>query len=444
MICSVQFVDKSLIYTIINKKRKELFDVNTLKVFYSKYGCALQFVLILTWLTNLKESYAYFFTYSICALAGILCICDNYHNSEETVIQWKKMMIPSFVFSVAVILANHRLYVPILAIQSIFYIIIDCLGGIIIAGNVLISLCRKLPIETEIRGSRRNSPLRFFVLNFCSVAAIDFLFFAFSAYPGILTADSMEQIQQIHTGKYNNLNPFWHTQTIGVFVKLGKVLFGTYQAGVAMFSIFQILFVATCFAYVLTTLYQCYIPWGWIIGGWIVYALFPYNIAYSVTMWKDILFSMASLLLTTACYRLLNDMEKTRKLDMTLFVIGSFGLCLWRTNGLLAYGVLLIAMLCVAVRSKKMIKIMSVIFLICCILNGPVLSALGAEGGDYVEALSIPLQQVARVVHEGRTLEQEDWALIETIADEQTIRQEYKEYLKTPFSAKSGIHHMKF
>lgn len=401
-------------------------------VFRTGYGCAVQLLLILLWLTDIKDSDSYFFVYALCALAGISCIYSNQQDYRtRTARQYAGILIPAALFSVMVVLANYPVYEPITASGSVFKLCADLLGGTVIAANILSWLLNRLPVA--VTGTEaRNRPLQFFALCMASFVVIDVVYLIFCDFPGVLTADSVNQMNQIYSGEYNNLNPFWHTRTIGIFVNIGKTLFGTYQAGVAVFSVVQILFMAACFSYVLVTLYQKHIPWKWIAVCWMIYGLLPYQIAYSVTMWKDVLFSGACLLLTTALYRILSRMPGKKSADFLLFIAGSFGMCLWRTNGLLAYGVLFLAMLITAAKNGKLIKTMAVIFGVCILLNSVVLSAMNVGGGSYVEALSVPLQQVARVVYEGRDLDPEALELIETVADAQRIRDTYEDEISDP------------
>ena len=216
------------------------------------------------------------------------------------------------------------------------------------------------------------------------------------------------------------------------FIGLGRIMFGSYQSGVAIFSVLQIVLVSLCFSYVLVTLYQRRIP-GWCIAlVWAGYALLPYHIAYSVSMWKDVFFGMACLLVVTSLYRLNCGMEQSRKVDTVIFALASLCFCIWRSNGLPAYALLFVTVLVFARMNRRLLAVMGAALVCGYLMTGPLLSALNVSGGNYVEALSIPLQQVARVIYDGGVLTQEELKLVETVADAESISQEYRPEISDP------------
>ena len=401
-------------------------------VLRSKQAFVLQILLILSWLDTLTASYSYFFTYGLLAVAGVLCAWDNMHNPVQ-LSGWRLAGAAGVaaVFSLTAVLANYDLFEPVTALFSLFNLALCLLGGFSIGMNCLLCMHRRLPVTLRCASDDRKHPGRFFLMSFLSVVVIDMLFLIFESFPGRLTADSISQMTQIHNGSYTNWHPYWHTRVVEFFTDISLALTGGYQIGVAMFSVFQILAVAACFSYTLVTLYQRRFPKGCIGAVWAMYALLPYHIAYSSTMWKDIPFAAACLLLITSLYRILSGM-KSEKLDMALFALAGLLVCIWRSNGLPAFAVLLVVMLLFFRKRKKLLAIMGVVLVCGYLMTGPVLAALGVAKTNYVEALSIPLQQVARVVYEGRELTPQQRELIETVGTEEEIREAYDQGLSDP------------
>lgn len=401
-------------------------------VLYSKQVFVFQLILILSWLDTMRASYSYFFTYGLLAAAGLLCVWDNAQD-PPTLTGWHLagMAAVAAVFSLTAVLANYDLFEPVTAVFSLFNLALCLLGGFSIGMNCLLCMYRRLPMARPTDGDRKR-PGRFFLLCFLSVTVIDMMFLIFESFPGRLTADSINQMMQIHTATYTNWHPYWHTQLIKFFTDIGMVLTGGYQIGVAMFSVFQILCMSACFSYVLVTLYQRRFPKTCIGIVWAMYALIPYHIAYSSSVWKDVPFAAACLLLVTSLYRLLSGMKSTKKLDTVLFALAGLLVCIWRSNGLPAYAVLLAAMAVFFRKRKQLLAIMGVVLVCGYLMTGPMLAALGVAKGNYVEALSIPLQQVARVVHEGRELTPAQRELIETVGTEDEIREAYNQGLSDP------------
>ena len=398
----------------------------------SKPAVLVQLMLILSWLTHIQMTDTYFYVCAFMACGGIFCTCENYrHDLPLSRGTWIRVLLFSAVFSLAGILGNYSLFEPFTSLTNLFRMTLSFLGGLSIGSNVLAYLLWVCP-GLQAAQEKRNRPRRIFALSFGVIVLIDLMFLLLVEWPGVLTRDSMDQVRQIVTGNYTNLNPYWHTKTIGIFVKLGLLLTGDLHWGVAMFNVFQILYMAGCFSYAVMTLYQKGAPRWCLLAVWAGYALIPYQIVYSVTVWKDILFSGASLLLTVSMYRLLCPVEKEEKRDWILFVLGGIGLCLWRTNGLLVVSMLLIALTLAGRENRKLAAVLAAILVAGMILCGPVLPAMDIQGSDLAETLSIPLQQIARVCYDGEALAQEDLELICAIAEPEEFAQVYKSYLSDP------------
>ena len=181
-----------------------------------------QLVLILSWLTSLKESDSYFYVYALMALAGSLCLWDNHQNPEKIPVSQKIWMsLLAAVFSGTVVLANYFLFEP-LALLTLFNLGCTVVGGWLLGYHILQCIGRRLPISQAAPDLGQQKPGKIFLLCFASVAVIDLMYLFTVAYPGILTSDSMSQMMQIHTGEFDNWHPYWHSWVIGIFVNLGK------------------------------------------------------------------------------------------------------------------------------------------------------------------------------------------------------------------------------
>lgn len=371
----------------------------------------LQGLFIFAWLANLAGTDSYVSIYMLCALAGIFCVCDNLRNprrfSGKTAV-WAGVF--SVLFSGATLLANYPLFEPVTALLNLFNLGCSLLGGFLVGLNVLLCLGDRLPLAS---GNGEKHPAFLFFLVFGTVAAIDLAYLLFAAYPGVLTTDSITTIRQILTGDYNNTMPFWHTMTVKAFVGLGLALFGEINAAIALFHGAQILFLAACFAYAVVTLYQAGVNKVCLAAAWAFYGLMPYNIVYSVTLWKDVLFGAAVLLFVTALFRLLKHIGRCRGADYAVLTLGGVGTCLWRTNGWLAFLVTALVMLFALKKgNRRPLAVMGGILLVCWILINPLLALLGVGQTDLVEAFAVPFQQIARVAAQGRELTQEETELL--------------------------------
>ena len=370
----------------------------------------------LTVLAQLSVTDTYFSVYLLCAVLGIFCLYDNYKvgRSCEGRQKWA-LWVFSALFSSSVVFANYQLFEPLSVLQNLFEAGCCLLGGFFLGEAVLVYLLGRLPFAAAEGG--KKYPTAVFLAVFGSIACIDLLYLFFDAYPGILTTDSVSTIKQVmHDSSYNNTMPFWHTMTVQLFVRPVLALTRDIHGAIACFHVAQILFMAACFAYVLTTLHQMDVPVWFLAGVYAVYAFQPHNIVYSVTLWKDIPFAGAAVLFITALYRLLKGIGKSRTWNYVVFVMGALGFSLWRTNGWYAFLVtVLLMLLFMGKRPKKLIGLMTLVLVVSWLLINPVLTLLGVKGTNMVEAFAIPMQQVARVVSEGRELTPQENDLLSEI-----------------------------
>ncbi len=220
-------------------------------------------------------------------------------------------------------------------------------------------------------------------------------------YPGIATPDSSSQIYQtVGIDKVTDHHPFAHTAIISVFINIGTKLFNSVETGIALYSIFSMCFLATCFSLVLNYLKQIKVPSIVRLVILLWYMFYPINAIYSITMWKDIIFAGIVPLLIIQYIRLIFDTENflKNKLNIFLCILISVFTIIIRHNGL--YMILLSCPFVIIVLRKywkKVVPLFLAIFIINSVYNFTIYNILKIPKGSIVEMLSIPLQQIARV-----------------------------------------------
>ncbi len=219
--------------------------------------------------------------------------------------------------------------------------------------------------------------------------------------PGILTSDSIKQIEQIvGTAELSNHHPILHTGIISVFINAGTNIFDDINVGVALYTVFQMLAMAIMFAFVLK--YMCKKNVPTIIRGitLLYYMFYPVHAIYSVTMWKDILFSGMIPIYVIFIMELLSDTDNYVKdyKKLVMFTIISLLVMFLRNNGV--YIVLLTLPFIIIVSKKhwkKLITISGIIVVSFFSIKTVIFNVLDVKDGSVREMLSIPLQQIARV-----------------------------------------------
>lgn len=241
-------------------------------------------------------------------------------------------------------------------------------------------------------------------------------------YPGLLTGDSVHQMMQIlGQESFSNHHPWYYTMLIGFFYKLGSLVVGTVNGGIATYTFFSVLFISGCCAYVITYLYKKGMRWYWLFLLEIVYAFDPIKAQMSVTMWKDVIFSGSLLVLCV----LLADFQISLKWVTKIYVIGLL-VCLTRNNGFLIFACTFLMLLFWHKQHKKFLcyTFFPVIF-IYLIMTKMVMPFMGVEETEAVESLSIPLQQIAFAVCADGDINAEEYEMINAVVETNKIKEAY-------------------
>ena len=377
----------------------------------------VQIALIGIWAAALWGTDAYYSVYVFCAAAGIACVLQNLRCPGRS-FEWKEsflLLLFSLWFASTTLFANYRLFIVKPALIRYVSAALAMLGGTIAAYQVMWFAARKIPLR--MKQNRKYAPAKVYLWSFLLLETVYLVYLLGAAYPGYFTPDVFSSLQQIIDGVYVNDNPFWYAMSIKLISGIGRLLFGTMNGSMAFYVFCQGLFMAAVFSYVLVTLYQIGVP-GWIVAAvGAVYGLLPYNMAYSVTMLKDIPFSISSLLFVVSLYRIIRNVGEKTTLNYVFFGIGAFIFCLMRTNGFASFLVtMLVVLLLLRKSTKRVLVILVVVILVLTwILTNPVLDHLNVGATDFVEGLAVPFQQIARVITMGYELEPQEYELLDRV-----------------------------
>lgn len=416
-------------YKILDKKL--LFDI-------------IQAITIVCWILFLENTDSYYFPYLVIAILGIICLYKN--NIEKNIIEKvnrKCLLLCAGFFSVLVFSANYQIISNIVypdyagQIFKVLYkysiIILMLIGGYFSACNILLCVIRSLKNFSWERKVYNTSPVIIFIVPFVIISTVNIVLLFLCKYPGNLTPDSMSQIGQLLSGNYSNHHPFYHTMVIKFFITSGLKIFGDINKAVAMYCVFQILFMAMSFSITILTLYKMNIPLKAVIGTMVWYTAMPFHIMYSFTVWKDVMFGGFVLIFLVFIFRILKGIGKHRIFNYLMFLVSSLGICLFRSNGLFAYIIVFLVLVILFYKTHKKVCFMSAgVILSAFLLKHAVLSNLGINQPDIVESLSVPLQQIARVIIEHNDFNNDERELLNKIADVDEIAGVYVPYISDP------------
>lgn len=243
-------------------------------------------------------------------------------------------------------------------------------------------------------------------------------------YPGIMTPDSINQLEQVlNLTAYSNHHPFVHTMIFKLFYHIGFFLTSNMVIAVSFYTFFQMCFLAYSIYYFLKTLETFRIRQEILILITLFYALVPYHAVFSVTLWKDIPFAAVVLLFSCSILRTLREKSLP---TLLMFFFSGVMVCLLRSNGW--YGFLFclpFLLFYYRKHAKTMFPAILGILLAAGIVRYPVMNALHVTQPDFIESLSIPTQQIAAVIAHDRTLTEEQRALLERVIDTTYVKDLY-------------------
>lgn len=242
----------------------------------------------------------------------------------------------------------------------------------------------------------------FFV--YWAIIFIAYIPYFFTYYPGIMTPDSVSQAYQtVGISELSNHHPIMHTFIINIFMQISEI-FGNYNIGVALYSVSQMLVLSGVFAYTVYYMGKKNIPVIFRAITLIFYAIYPIHSMYSITMWKDIPFAISMLLFVILINEILinkDEFFKSKK-KLLLFVLTMLLVVLFRNNGIYVV-ILTIPFIILFARNyyKQLLIVFACVILFYSVLwKGMVFNIFKVKEGSIAEALSIPLQQIARVTRD--------------------------------------------
>ena len=380
-------------------------------------------------LNCLKTSKAYFSVYILCTMIGAMEVYACYQKKET--LQRRERLIGlvfAAIFAGMVTLGNYPIYTELEAGFKKAATFLGILLGEAVTGyHMLLFMYRRMEHAEEKRTQGRE---KVFAITFVLSVLFVGIYWFFTGYPGNLSYDSINQIKQIQSGVYSNNHPFWHTMIIKLWYDLGMLLFREINAAVALYSFMQILSMAAVFSLAVMSLYEAGTPMWYVCGAAAIYIFSPYHHGLMITMWKDPLFSASLLLLLIGLFRMFSNIGKITW-NSFFIVCGGIGFGLIRNNG---WPVLLISAVLACMLLKKRVP---VLLLACVLITGimkwPVLSLLKVEKMDFTEAMTLPVQQIARVLWEGHDMTDEERAFLRNVsADPDDIAGIYDPKLSDP------------
>lgn len=245
------------------------------------------------------------------------------------------------------------------------------------------------------------------------------------SYPGTLCWDTLGQIEQVTKGTgYSTHHPLLHTLIVGGLSQLGYTVFGSYDAGLFVYMLLQVVMLAAALAVTIAVLAKRGMKAKWLWGLLILYCIAPiYTNIVSVAI-KDVPYN-AFVIGYVICFALL--LEKPERIKNVKFVLAfiaiQMGAILFRNNGLamvLLSGIVAFVWLFKKYSWKERIGSLVALFgasiAVAKLITFVLMQLTSATEGSKGEMLSIPFQQTARYLQLYRDeISEEEKVAIETV-----------------------------
>lgn len=261
-----------------------------------------------------------------------------------------------------------------------------------------------------------------------------------SFFPGILTSDVVDQIGQAENNVYYNAHPVLHTFVIGNLTKMG---------GIWVPALFQIILFALSWTYMCKTLRKYNNSRKNIIFQIIItliIAIMPLNFLYSITLWKDIIYSYAFLILLGLIYVGIKEDYKYTTSQIIIYALSCVTIMKFRHNGVpigfLMFAIIMILNIFKVKKIKETLKFVVSFISIFLIMSIPswLINVVKDMGGTTGVLTSTEVYCMGGLLNTDIQLEEEEVKFLNTIMDTKLWRENYSPYNGTPILFSKDYH----
>lgn len=260
-------------------------------------------------------------------------------------------------------------------------------GGAVVRNAGFLSRWESLPV-----GKRRLFVFLFFLIIWGIVLL--------AVWPGFFVYDAQEEFNQVAQRRFTTHHPLLHVLLLGGIISAGNKLFGSYNAGIACYMIFQMTVLAACFTWVVDFLRKKDAPLWLRVAGTLYFAFFPVIQMYVLCSAKDTLYSAAMLAVILLLVRLAEEREAffSGKKNVAALAGALCFMALMRHNGLYILILLIPAMAALAGRKQWMRAALAGLCALILTLgvSAGLKTVFHAEDSENQEMLTVPIQQLAR------------------------------------------------
>lgn len=246
-------------------------------------------------------------------------------------------------------------------------------------------------------------------------------------FPGFFVYDAQDELNEVLTRTFTTHHPLLHVLLLGGTIALVHKITGSWNAGIFLYILLQMMVITAIFAYVTDYLYQKKLGKTGNLITCLYYGLFPTIVMFTLCSSKDGLFGAFLLLLTVFLFQMVEDLEGflSSRVKVVLFICSAVLMPLFRHNGFYAYLVFVpFALFYFRKKIKSFVTPMLLIpVALYLIISGLFSGILSSEGTHHQEMLTVPIMQMARVyTYEPDIMTQEEKELLTSYIPEENLK----------------------
>lgn len=255
-----------------------------------------------------------------------------------------------------------------------------------------------------------------------------------SYYPGVMSADSFTQWSQMENFKFSDWHPAFSTLINWVLTRIWH--------SPAVIGIFNSLLFSLAFALMVMEYKKSGVKKAVLYPIAVIFILNPINGIMSITIWKDITYSILMLLLTFLAVKIFSSEGRWLRspLNATLLVVTLVCGALVRHNGTIPVGIMLICMITFYPKHWKNTAVIAAITVAAIMLiKGPVYDKLNVVPINSFQELVNPIMQVAGIITGNGVLTEKEKDIVNKILPIKDWKVGYTKYNAVKLVATKGF-----
>lgn len=247
-----------------------------------------------------------------------------------------------------------------------------------------------------------------------------------AVYPGFFVYDAQDELIQVQTRNFSTHHPLFHVLLLGGTVLAGHKMTGSYNVGIAAYTLFQMFLMSGVFTYTIFYMEKRGVQLLLRVASILYFAFFPVIVMFTLCSAKDGIFTAAMLLLLLFMADMVREKEQffSSRKSMLAFGISAFVMMSFRHNGMYAFLVMVpILLFYMKGYRKKLICLLGSIFVVYFLSAAALTGLLSAKSSGNQEMLTVPIQQLARVyTYDKESFEEEELAVLYEVLPEEALR----------------------